>query len=53
MEPFRLQDDPPRAAKPEYEEPCERQGVLFAGPDCLAGQMDLFATDGQDDREQE
>lgn len=47
MEPFRLQNDPPRVAKPDYDDgECDRQRVLFAGLDCLPGQMDLFETDG-------
>ena len=32
--------------QPEDLDPC-RQTVLFAGTDCLPGQLDLFETDGE------
>ncbi len=55
MEPFRLQTDAtppkPRRSQPSESKPA-RQRVLFSGLDCLAGQRDLFTTDGEDrDRE--
>jgi len=31
----------------------DRQRVLFAGLDCLSGQMDLFPTDGEVGEEEE
>ena len=48
-EPFRLANVTP-TTKPHFEtsEP-RRQTVLFSGLDCLAGQQDLFATDGRSD----
>lgn len=50
MQSFTLQNDP--APQRTRQTQCfapqpERQQVLFAGLDCLAGQMDLFATDGE------
>lgn len=46
--PFRLVNDPP-PHQPARIEPAERarQRPLFAGLHCLAGQRDLFATDGE------
>lgn len=46
MKPFQLQNKPARqstAPPSKY-----KQGVLFAGMACLAGQLDLFPTDGQE-----
>ncbi len=39
----------PAPKKPCHAQPSDkmRQKVLFAGLDCLSGQMDLFPTDGQ------
>lgn len=51
MEPFVL-DNTPEPPKPgPVLEPADKttQRVLFSGLDCLAGQMDLFATDGESD----
>lgn len=47
-EPFTLTNAPakPKPWKCPKPEPM-RQTVLFAGLDCLPGQEDLFATDGQ------
>ena len=48
MERFILTNDPPRPAKRDHDDgQRDRQRVLFAGLDCLSGQMDLFATDGE------
>ena len=48
MEPFRLTNDPPQPEGEVFDlPPKQRQGVLFAGLDCLAGQQDLFDTDGE------
>jgi hypothetical protein len=46
-EPFTLANDKPKLTpwRPPEQEPC-RQKVLFAGLDCEAGQLDIFATDG-------
>lgn len=44
---FTLQNDPPKESRwqpPPTEK--VRQTVLFSGLDCLAGQADLFPTDG-------
>lgn len=49
-EPFRLQNDPPPKkpwVPPAPEETTQR--VLFAGMDCLPGQLDLFRTDGEEE----
>jgi hypothetical protein len=47
---FKLQNDDPRPEpwKPEKREK-PRQAVLFSGMDLLAGQMDLFQTDGEEE----
>ncbi len=47
-ETFVLRNDEPKHTpwagdKPERR----RQGVLFSGMNCLAGQQDLFSTDGE------
>ena len=47
---FPIDEPRPKPWKPEAPTP-GRQRVLFAGLDCLAGQRDLFDTDGQPDRE--
>jgi len=44
---------PPRRAPIRLDPDDRRQAVLFAGLDCLAGQADLFATDGTDDSTQQ
>lgn len=46
-EPWTLTVEAPRPAPARFENSEGRQSVLFAGLDCLAGQNDLFATDGQ------
>lgn len=43
---FHLQNDPIRPERPKFETTPARQRVLLAGMDCLAGQRDLFDTDG-------
>jgi len=44
---LQLQDDSPPHESWRGEEPePTKQGVLFAGLNCLAGQLDLFETDG-------
>ena len=50
-EEFQLRNDPPAASpRSTLRDPVDekRQRVLFAGLDCLPGQLDLFATDGED-----
>ena len=44
---FTLRNDPPAPPKARFENAASRQAVLFAGLDCLGGQLDLFATDGE------
>jgi hypothetical protein len=45
-EPFRLVNPRPRV-RPSIENNTARQRTLLAGLDCLPGQGDLFATDGE------
>ena len=48
MKPFTLENDTPAPKRYEpVETAARRQGMLFAGLDCLPGQLDLFETDGQ------
>ena len=46
---YTLANPPPRRAPLRLEPDDRRQRGLFAGLDCLAGQGDLFETDGDDD----
>jgi len=46
---FTLANPPPRRAPLRLDPDDRRQRGLFAGLDCLAGQGDLFETDGSDD----
>ncbi len=43
---FQLAKDRPKPKPMQFENNVARQRVLLAGMDCLAGQLDLFATDG-------
>jgi len=45
---FTLSNAPPRRAPIRLDPDDRRQTVMFSGLDCLAGQADLFATDGDD-----
>ena len=45
-EPFTLRNAPPVPPTAQFENNPNRQRVLLAGMDCLAGQLDLFPTDG-------
>jgi len=44
---FTLTNDPPKRAPLRFDNDERRQTTLFAGLDCLEGQTDLFATDGE------
>lgn len=47
-EPFRLLSVKPAVRRQRFEtSERTRQQVLFAGLDCLPGQLDLFQTDGE------
>ena len=46
--PFMLANDPPRKPALRFENNHGRQMMLLAGLDCLPGQGDLFATDGEE-----
>ncbi len=51
---FELRNDPAPGRRGEFQlsvPPADpkKQGVLFAGLDCLPGQLDLFQTDGYDE----
>ena len=48
-EPFRLANDPAPRRPAQFEDEQCRQRSLLAGLDCLPGQGDLFATDGEPD----
>jgi hypothetical protein len=50
-EPFTLRNDPPDQAKAEFENNDCRQRLLFAGLNCLPGQIDVFVTDGEEPAE--
>ena len=52
-EEFTLTNDEPRPKPLEFSNDQTRQRVLFAGLDCLSGQQDLFATDGEADEVQD
>lgn len=44
---FRLANHKPRSKTDRFDRlPPAQQGVLFAGMDCMPGQLDLFETDG-------
>ncbi len=45
-EPFQFTNPPPRPKRACFESYGTTQRVLIAGLDCLAGQLDLFTTDG-------
>ena len=46
---FALNNEPPRSTPPRFESNSKtRQRVLFAGMNCLPGQLDLFPTDGDE-----
>ena len=48
-ETFELKNEPHRPKRHPIEtNPRSKQKVLFAGMDCLPGQLDLFPTDGQE-----
>jgi hypothetical protein len=47
---FTLTNDELRRKPLEFSNDPTRQRVLFAGLDCLPGQQDLFATDGEPDK---
>lgn len=47
-EPFTLVIAAPRSTPLRFENNCSRQMMLLAGLDCLRGQGDLFATDGEE-----
>ncbi len=50
MDPFTLDDTPKPEPEPNPEPPePTRQTTLFSGLDCLAGQLDLFQPDGEED----
>lgn len=46
---YTLANPQPRRAPQRLDPDDRRQRGLFAGLDCLAGQGDLFGTDGDDD----
>jgi len=48
--PFTLANEAPRTKPARFENNSARQMVLLAGLDCLPGQRDLFATDGEEPR---
>ena len=43
----------PEYVKPQFESLGGKQRKMFAGMDCLPGQMDLFATDGPPEKNDE
>jgi len=46
---FQLRNDPPAVKRERFDNNNRsQQAVLFAGLDCLPGQEDLFATDGEE-----
>ena len=47
-DPFRLTSPPPQRVRAKFKSDPARQNVLFAGLSCLAGQTDLFLTDGRE-----
>lgn len=47
---FTLANDPPRKPAARFENNYSRQMMFLAGLDCLPGQGDLFATDGEEPR---
>ena len=49
--PFRLVNEKPAAAKRDVADEPRNQRTLFAGLDCLPGQLDLFPTDGESSAE--
>jgi hypothetical protein len=50
---FTLANEVPRPKPLEFSNDPTRQRVLFAGLDCLPGQQDLFATDGDAEEAQD
>lgn len=48
--PFTLSRIPVRDKPERQPDPPQRQRALFSGLDCLPGQLDLFETDGYDER---
>ena len=48
---FTLANAPPKRKPAEFAKEPIRQTVLFAGLDALPGQRDLFATDGEPEKD--
>ena len=46
-ETFTLTNEEPQPRPRKFESDRGQQRVLFSGLDCLPGQLDLFATDGE------
>ena len=44
---FKLENDKTPVKKKSFGAGKDSQSVLFSGMDCLAGQLDLFKTDGK------
>ena len=47
QERFELRVDAPKPKPLQFEDSPTRQRACFQGMDCLAGQQDLFDTDGE------
>lgn len=49
---FTLENDIPEPAPRKFSNSKDTQRVLFAGLDCLPGQLDLFPTDGREETDE-